>query len=51
MVAEVAEIQEITDQYSEDTKRLKLPTPEINRLKGIRIEGKEIYYSDMYIYY
>ena len=47
----VAQIQEKTDQHSEETKRLKLPTPEINRLKGIRIEGKEIYYSDMYIYY
>ena len=46
----VAEIQP-NKENKLDSKRIKLPTPDVNRLKGFRVENEEVYHSNMYVYY
>jgi hypothetical protein len=47
----VAVLEVENDDFLKENKRFLLPKPEINRIKGMIIENKEIYYSDMYVYY
>jgi hypothetical protein len=48
----ILEVENVdNDNFSNENKRLLLPKPEINRIKGTIIDNQEIYYSDMYVYY
>ena len=47
----VAEIQ-VDEENKLDNKRIKLPTPDVKKIKGIRNEeNEEVYYCNMYVYY
>jgi hypothetical protein len=47
-----AELAEATTELSSTNarKKVNLPTPEVEKIKGLRINESELYYSDMYVY-
>lgn len=49
LIAEIGKVDRVTTVTT--TNRIKLPTPDVTRIKGVIADGIETFYSDMYIYF